>query len=183
MIVIGSYYDDLSTRGFFQKIMSIDQFPPIQAIFFAEFHPTSGPKVLFEVPEGFIDSADGSNLKVDFDSFSDYIIPKAALCNRLVTISTTNYKIMGFPVLIQGDKYERNALLFNLCFVFNKNASVISYEQIVTKIARVLQSLEVESELLSSPNTKSSILNIITQIIEDLNSYHECRISISIVSI
>lgn len=99
------------------------------------------------------------------------MIPKSSLCNRLgmgfrcrsslmrliVTISTTNYRIMGFPVSIQNTNYERNgtfeignglsflALLFNLCFVFDKTASIISYEQVVSKIARVLKSLEVRS--------------------------------------
>lgn len=34
-------------------------FPYINAIFYAEFHPKQGPKVLFEVPEGFFESASG----------------------------------------------------------------------------------------------------------------------------
>lgn len=117
--------------------MESNQFPQIQAIFFAEFHPKQGPKVLFEVPESFFES------QSEFDSFSDYMIPKPMLCNRLVTISTTKSRVMGWPVLIEDSKYDRNALLFNLCFVFKKDANVICYEQVVTKIARVLRSLEV----------------------------------------
>ena len=50
---------------------------------------------------------------------------------------------MGYPVSIKDDKYERNALLFNMCFVFEKEAETESYEQIVRKMARVLRSLEV----------------------------------------
>lgn len=49
----------------------------------------------------------------------------------------------------------------------------------MSKIARVLKSLEVESEFLSNTATKSSLLNIIAQIMEDLNAYHECQILIS----
>ncbi|KAJ3258056.1 Nitrogen permease regulator 2 [Boothiomyces macroporosus] len=164
----------------------MDEFPQILAIFYAEFHITQGSQVLFEVPEGFTNSINDGPLKVDFDSFSEYMIPKSALCNQLVTISTTNFRIMGYPVLLQDSKYERNALLFNLCFVFEKSANILSFEQIVTKIARVLRALEVrailnkvESEFLSNPETKSTLPNIITQIMEDLNSYHECQISVN----
>lgn len=154
-------------------------FPQILAIFYAEFHPIQGPQVLFEVPEGFATSKQ-SSLSVDFDSFSEYIIPKSGLCNRSVTISTTNYKIMGYPVQILNSKYERNALIFNLCFVFDKQQDTVCFEQVVTKIARVLESLEVESEFLSTAR-KESLINFIAQIIEDLNSYHECQINIGIV--
>ena len=39
----------------------------------------------------------------------------------------------------------------------------------------------MESEFLSNPATKSSLLNIIAQIMEDLNAYHECQILISML--
>ncbi|KAJ3295788.1 Nitrogen permease regulator 2 [Borealophlyctis nickersoniae] len=198
---------------------SFQGFPPLLAIFYSEFHPTQGPKVIYEVPEGFVTSSCSStaatsssannlasaptplanphlsylvpsnaalNLAqssqdpiLDFDCISEYIIPKPVLCNRLVTISTEGCKVMGYPVSIQDPKYERNALLFNMCFVFEKDADAGSYEQIVRKMARVLRSLEVESEFLYRPTTKSSILNIMEQLLEDLNSYSECQIPIN----
>ncbi|KAJ1344054.1 hypothetical protein BSLG_001194 [Batrachochytrium salamandrivorans] len=120
------------------------------------------------------------HLLLDFDAISDYIIPKSDLCNKIVTLSATPpYKIVGHPVLIEHPKYERNAMLFNLCFVFDSTANTACYEQIVTKMARVLRSLEVESEFLSNPATKASVLNIIEQLLEDLNSYNECQIPIN----
>ncbi|KAI9091758.1 nitrogen permease regulator 2 [Phlyctochytrium arcticum] len=160
-------------------------FPPLLAIFYSEFHPTQGPKVTFEVPEGFyntIHRPTDTNIHdsyLDFDAISEYIIPKPELCNRLVTISTPLYKVMGYPVSIQDAKYERNALLFNLCFVFEQGRETGSYEQVVRKMARVLRSLEVESEFLYNPSTKSALLNIMEQLLEDLNSYSECQIPIN----
>ncbi|KAJ3173935.1 Nitrogen permease regulator 2 [Geranomyces variabilis] len=93
---------------------------------------------------------------LDFDSISEYIIPKPALSNRLVTISTPQYKILSHPVTITSQKYERNALLFNLCFVFEKNAQTTVYEQVVRKLARVLRSLEVQTAFLSNQSGSSS---------------------------
>ena len=84
---------------------------------------------------------------------------------------------MGFPVKIDHPKYPRNALIFNLCFVFEKKENAACYQQVVRKMARLLYSLEVESELLSQ--TQSGLLNIMEQILDDMNSYHECQIYIS----
>lgn len=39
--------------------------------------------------------------------------------------------------------------------------------------------MKVESEFLSNTTTKQSLLTIIAQIMEDLNTYHECQISIN----
>ncbi|KAI8906178.1 nitrogen permease regulator 2-domain-containing protein [Powellomyces hirtus] len=92
---------------------------------------------------------------LDFDSISEYIIPKPALSNRLVTISTPHYKILSHPVTITSAKYERNALLFNVCFVFEKNAQTTVYEQVVRKLARTLRSLEVQTGFLSTSGSGS----------------------------
>ncbi|KAJ3408488.1 Nitrogen permease regulator 2 [Chytridiales sp. JEL 0842] len=125
------------------------------------------------------DSSTDTDHLIDFDSISEYIIPKPILCNRLVTISTTHHKIMGYPVSIEDPKYKRNALLFNLCFVFNKGADTSSYEQVVRKVARVLRSLEEESEFLNNAETKRNVLNIMEQLLQDLNTYSECKIPIN----
>jgi len=131
-------------------------FPRLYAIFFSEFHPIQGPKVTYAIPDGFIYSSSSLSANsnplfqlcskdetLDFDAISEYVIPKPELCNRLVIIGTTKYKVMGYPVSIENSKYKRNALIFNLCFVFDNNADSSSYEQIVTKMAFILKSLEV----------------------------------------
>ncbi len=68
------------------------------------------------------------------------------LTNRLVSVSTPHYSVVGFPVSIENfEKYERNVFIFNLCFVFDKNMDTTSYHQIVRKMARILRSLEVKT--------------------------------------
>ncbi|KAG0214787.1 Nitrogen permease regulator 2 [Mortierella sp. GBA30] len=122
-------------------------FPRLLSIFYCTFHPTQGPKVLYEVPEGSILSK--SSPLVDFDSISEYLIPKVELCSKLVTISTPTCKVIGFPINLEHKKFQRNALMFNLAFVFDKDAEITSYEPVVRKMARVLKALEKESEFLS----------------------------------
>ena len=55
---------------------------PLSCVFFAEFHTVLGPKISYQAPEGFI-RAD------EFESISEYVIPKSQLCGRLVTLYDT----------------------------------------------------------------------------------------------
>lgn len=137
--------------------------PRLEATFLAIFHPVDGPKVLFQMPEdSFLNhdaplppqAASQRRPMLDFSSLSDYVIPKAPLCGRLITCevrshstaphSPRSYKVMGFPVLLQqAEKYQRNNFIFNLCFVFDSRANVSAYEPIVRKCGRSLRLLEV----------------------------------------
>jgi len=152
--------------------------PRLVSVFYSVFDSNKGPKVVFEVPEGSIISTEISTSIIDFDSISEYIIPKPQLCGHLVNICTESYKVMGFPVYIKDNKYDRNAFMFNLSFVFDREADTSSYEPVVRKVARVLTSLETENEFLSNEATKDVMYNIIEQLLEDLNSYCECQIPI-----
>ncbi|KAI9032463.1 nitrogen permease regulator 2-domain-containing protein [Hyaloraphidium curvatum] len=150
-------------------------FPLVVGIFLAEFHPTFGPRVAFQVPDGF-----GSSqlLHLDFDSVTEYVIPKADMCNRLLSVAARRWKLVGHPVMIEDPKYPRNALIFNCCFVFERSADVSCYENIVRRVARVFRLVETETEFLSKPRPDISVQNILEELIEDLNKYHECRIPI-----
>lgn len=82
--------------------------PRLLAIFYATFHPTEGPKVIYQVPEGSITEEKASSKPeatssaaasghpqptstataeplFDFSALSEYLIPKAPLCGRLIT--------------------------------------------------------------------------------------------------
>jgi hypothetical protein len=88
-----------------------------------------------------------------FDAISDYVITKPSLAHKLISLNAFGWTVLGYPVYMQHAKYHRNALLFNLCFVFehvdNYTASpLVSFEPIVRKFAAVLTTLEHESEFL-----------------------------------
>ncbi|MCO5596195.1 hypothetical protein L7F22_050255 [Adiantum nelumboides] len=175
-----------------------DYFPPIVAIFYSIFHPTKGPTVIFQVPEGSIYSSSSSSKEqsspdletgsqsdinaqdasdaeedlprkrgqppqahaplFDFRDLSEYIVPRAPLCGRLITYSTTSqegqsYKVLSHPVLlVDQQKYPRNSFIFNLAFVFDGRADVRHMNQ--------------------------SMYELIEQLFEDLNSYYESFVAL-----
>lgn len=157
---------------FNQSFMTSDSFlPRIQSIFYSVFDVHQGPKIVAQVPEGLIavpeslltptspvdhhreptrsTSSPSGPFLFHFDDVSKYVIPPSQLCGRLVTCSTKNHRVIGFPVELKG-KYDRNYFRYNLCFVFDRSADLSCYEPIVRKVSRVLSSCEVSSFLTRS---------------------------------
>jgi hypothetical protein len=72
--------------------------------------------------------------------------------------------------------YNRNAFIFNVCFVFDRDAELSVYEPVVRKTGRSLSALEEHSSLLSSPPPGFSMANLLEQLYLDLNAYFETSI-------
>lgn len=121
---------------------------PILSIFIAEFHHIAGPKIVYQYPPEVIQ-------KEVFDSVSTYIIPKTHLQRITMTVNVLGKKIIGYPIQIQDDKYERNAFYFNTCFVCDAWARTVQYERVLVKLAEFFNTLESELEYLSKNNFES----------------------------
>ncbi|XP_044013900.1 GATOR complex protein NPRL2, partial [Aphidius gifuensis] len=137
----------------------------IRCIFFSEFHHIAGPKITCQVPDNFVS-------KDIFDNVSVYIIPKAQLQRSIITVTLKDYKILGFPVIIDDNKYARNAFYFNLCFVCDAGARTVHYESVVQKMTDFLMGLEMENKFLSNcTDDKKRLSEMLKQIMNDLNSH------------
>ncbi|BGP46264.1 Nitrogen permease regulator 2 [Rhodotorula kratochvilovae] len=120
----------------------------------------------------------------DFASIIDFVIPKPELCGHLITKATRTNKILGFPIRIvdeekyHGSKavYNRNAFIFNVCFVFERDAELSVYEPVARKTGRTLCAMEEQFSLLSSPPPAFSMANLLEQLYLDLNAYFETSI-------
>lgn len=143
----------------------------IKAIFFSEFHPTLGPKISCQVPEDYVS-------KEIFDAVSVYIIPKEQLDSCIITVNVLGHKITGYPVRISHEKYPRNFLIFNLCFVCDSDARTVQYELVVRKLAEHLVTLEVEQDFLSTESGRAELPRILGQILTDLNENGLCTIQV-----
>ncbi|CAE6437572.1 unnamed protein product [Rhizoctonia solani] len=115
---------------------------------------------------------------LDFDSISEYVIPKDALCGRLLQCNTPRHRILGFPVALRSEVYRRLWFRYNLCFVFDREADLSCYEPIVRKCGRVLMACEKETNFLSNSGTSHRMHSIIEQLYGDLNSYSETSIQV-----
>ncbi|ODQ66142.1 nitrogen permease regulator 2 [Nadsonia fulvescens var. elongata DSM 6958] len=158
-------------------------FATIEAIFYSSFHITEGSKVVHQVPSGSIVPEEGnlaalSHQLFDFNVIKNYIIPKPALCDRLVTLRVGNYRLIGHPVAVRGTKYARNFFTFNFVFVFASEADSFPFEPVARRMSKMFEVLEEQSQFLSNKATEDSVGNIIEQLYQDINNYSECFIPI-----
>ena len=149
----------------------------LKSIFYARFHPERGPDILHQYPPGSISRStssgglsssissahghghghgssssggDGFSL-LPFSSISAYVIPPHELSNRALAMCARGFRVLGWPVSIEGEGYERNRFVFNVCFVVEEETeeeqdegAVRNWEGVVRKMAGFMRGLEVE---------------------------------------
>ncbi|XP_037575012.1 GATOR complex protein NPRL2-like isoform X1 [Dermacentor silvarum] len=144
----------------------------IKCIFFCEFHPTAGPKIMYQVPVNYISEE-------TFSAISVYLIPKPELQHKLITVNMCEMKVIGYPVGLDSAEYDRNRLMFNLCFVCDAKMRTIQYEPIVRKLANYLTTLEQETNFIRDETKKRQLPEIMSKILHDLNIKRSCSIPIN----
>eukprot|EP00026_Physarum_polycephalum_P008713 Phypoly_transcript_08811.p1 GENE.Phypoly_transcript_08811~~Phypoly_transcript_08811.p1 ORF type:complete len:426 (+),score=50.46 Phypoly_transcript_08811:196-1473(+) len=147
----------------------------LKCIFYSEFDNIAGPRIFYQHPSGYLPN----DL---FDGCAEYIIPKASLCGRLISLVAFGKKILGYPVLIDDAKYHRNALLFNVCLVFDPDTDTQSYEPIVKKLSYLFRNLETEGEFLFNPARKAQLPDILVSIFTGLNDHAECAVPVDAIN-
>jgi hypothetical protein len=121
---------------------------------------------------------------------AEYIIPRQAFCNRYVTIvePENKYRILGHPICIKDEKYERNEFMFNFCIVIGVEVDKIPYEAVVRRLASTFTEMEIQNQFLSQEDVSNSqdrrsIAALIEIIKEDLNNYNECMIPVGMLNL
>ena len=109
-------YDYHIPYHYYSNLLGCGEEGPIRSIFFAEFHPTLGPRMRYQAPAH--PSTEKDHVDKDFfDAISHYLIPKPELARRHLTLNVNGKKICGYSIIIDDSKYPRNQLMFNMCFV------------------------------------------------------------------
>lgn len=144
----------------------------LKSVIYCEFDTQMGPQIAYQFPNNFI-------TKEQMDIIAPWIITKHVFHGHLISFKAFSFTFMGYPVVIEDNKYSRNALFFNVVFVFNGDYDAEEYEPVVKKLANYLMVLEKEGSYLSSEETKSNIPDVLKKIFEDLSVNGECTIPIN----
>lgn len=155
-----------------------------------------GPKVVAQSPPGCATPSPNVARQplIDFDVLQEYIIPRQAFCNRLVTINSPDgkYTMLGHPVLIAHTKYLRNEFIFNFGLLIEAEVDRTPFERVVRCLANTFSEMEKQDEYLSKGegrqhhdgegrqhhdgDIRRPIEGLLEIIKEDLNNYGECMI-------
>ena len=145
--------------------------PPIQSILFCKFDVTLGPTLVFQTPAE-------PDMQGVFADIKKYLIAKPELSEHLMSMHLGHAQVVGFPIHILGNQYERNHLLFNVAFVFRPEDEPAAYEPIVRKLGRYFYTLERESGLVSNPARRPVLQTILDRVHRDLNAQRQCLLSV-----
>jgi hypothetical protein len=140
---------------------------PIESILYCEFHTTAGPMIVYQMPQSYV-------TKEQFDSISNYLIPKPELERRLQTVNALGLKVIGYPIGIDNARYPRNRLIFNVCFVCRPHMRTFHYEPLVKKLNKYFEELELECQFLTSLTSRPKIPSILEDIRVKLNEFKAC---------
>ena len=126
-----------------------------------------------------------------FEAVNDYCITGPQLSGHLITVlvpalgmlvspqrPTECVQVVNYPLAIRGSKYGRNALLFNLGLVLHEHAPAQLFTSALRKLSMTLQSMELESEFLSTPSMKESLGLLLPRVLRDLNATGECTLAL-----
>ncbi|BFZ54658.1 Nitrogen permease regulator 2 [Savitreella phatthalungensis] len=130
------------------------------------------------IPLASTNNSNGTSCAINFDAVSEYLIPKHGLCGRSIAVCHAGKRILGHPIAVTGEHYERNAFIFNCCVAFHETDDVSSYIPVVRRLAVTLRAMEELKGLLSNEHGRETVYQVIEQVLEDLNNYCECMIPI-----
>lgn len=150
---------------------------PIRSIFFAEFHPTLGPRMRYQAPSNPANKKDHVG-KDFFDAISHYLIPKPELARRHLTLNVNGKKICGYSIIIDDSKYPRNQLMFNMCFVCYPWSRTVQFEPAIRKFSEYLVMLEKENEFVSKEEHTEELKQLMEDVYFQLNDKHNAIVQI-----
>src|SRR3990167_5517135 len=120
-------------------------------------------------------------LEQEFESFKNMLIPSSEICFRpmVLEFSEPEHVLVGYPVEIKKDSYERFKIVYNCFFITSREAllkSGNSMEKACEKLASYLMDFELKYQLISKPGQDSQILHILSSVYDSLMSEKMCMI-------
>ena len=139
----------------------------LQAILYSEFDNVTGPKLVFQHPQHFLSPA-------DFDRVSEYLIAGPELCGSVIRVGVSGRQVLSYPLRIEDDRYDRNALLFNVAFALDAKANASSFSGALRKLGQRLLTLERDHGFLLSGASRRRLPAIMRRVAEGLDTSSCC---------
>ena len=154
----------------------------ILSILYTEFNIEKGPQLVYQVPSNYI-------TQEDFKKISEFVVPYSKFCYKEISLHLGNAYLLGFPIFLNNQIYDRNRFEFNFCLLVDEDDfenNNYLYQCLIKKIDMTFENLEIDynfkfmkknlnmikqfvDNLFSEFSTKKSIINIHIEEQEDIN--------------
>ena len=133
----------------------------ILSILYTEFNIEKGPQLVYQVPSNYI-------TQEDFKKISEFVVPYSKFCYKEISLHLGNAYLLGFPIFLNNQIYDRNRFEFNFCLLVDEDDfenNNYLYQCLIKKIDMTFENLEIDYNFKFMKKN----LNMIKQFEEDIN--------------
>ena len=112
----------------------------ILSVLNTEFNIDKGPELVYQVPSNSINQD-------DFKKISEFVVPLSNLCHKEISLHLGNAYLLGFPIFLNNQIYERNRFEFNFCLLVDEEdyeSNNYLYQCLIKKIDITFENLEID---------------------------------------
>lgn len=154
--------------------------PLIWHMVFSEFDIHRGPMMKVTYPP-IQDEAFRQVIEQEFENFKNFVIPSSEICFRpmILEFNEPEHVLVGFPVEIKSDSYERFKIVYNCFFITCRDSlqrAGNSMEKACEKLASYLMDFELKHQLISKPGQIGQISQILESVYESIIKDKVCMI-------
>ena len=111
----------------------------ILSILYTEFNIDKGPELVYQVPKNYIKLE-------DFKKISEFIVTSTKFCHKEISLHLGNAYLLGFPIFLNNQIYERNRFEFNFCLLVDEDDyenNNYLYQCLIKKINMTFENSEI----------------------------------------
>ena len=132
----------------------------ILSILYTEFNIDKGPELVYQVPKNYIKLE-------DFKKISEFIVTSTKFCHKEISLHLGNAYLLGFPIFLNNQIYERNRFEFNFCLLVDEDDyenNNYLYQCLIKKINMTFEN----SEIVYNFKFMKESINMIKQFIDNI---------------
>ncbi len=138
----------------------------ILSLFYSEFNLDKGAEIIYQIPPDYITNE-------QFNKISEFIIPKTALCNKVLNLLLGNSYLLGYPIYLENQYYERVRFQFNFCMLIDKKEyedNFYLYDNLIKKLNNTFETLEIENDFSFMKSNTRTIKGFMDVLYKELTS-------------
>ena len=138
----------------------------ILAVLYTEFNIEKGPELVYQTPPNYIKQE-------DFKRISEFVVPLSKFCNKEISLHLGNAYLLGFPIFLNNQIYERNRFEFNFCILVDEedyeNNNYL-YQSLIKKIDMTFENLEISYNFRFMKKSPKMIRDFVDILYSEFNS-------------
>lgn len=141
----------------------------ILCLFYSEFNTEKGAEIIYQLPVDYIKQE-------EFVKVSEFVIPRTELCDKLVSLKLGDAYLLGYPIYLCNQSYDRVKFQFNFCILLSQKeyeSHYYLYDLLLKKIGKTFESIEIEGEFDFIRNNRNIIESFMVKLFKSIKEGDE----------